>query len=121
MRLNVRQDISFILRKHHIPYETYHRWKKTVLDHCAVHRGFFPGGLDSYMGFYILFRTDFAQTVKELFSFFPATPFIADLDDHILVLVRILFDMRGDLGSLIDDMKEKGIIEDAQCAVGLFT
>jgi len=91
VRLNVRQDIRPVLREHSISYETYQRWKKTVLDHCNVHTGFYPGGLDAYMNFYILFRTDFAQTVKELFSLFPATPFLADLDDQILVLVRIPF------------------------------
>jgi hypothetical protein len=51
---------------------------------------------------------------------FPTTPFIADLDDHILVLVRIHFDLRGDLNNLIDGMKEKGIVEDTYYAVGLF-
>jgi DNA-binding Lrp family transcriptional regulator len=121
MRLNVRLDISPILREHHIPYETYHEWRKTVLDHCTVHAGFYPGGLDTYMNFCILFRTEYAQIVKELFSLFPATPFLADLADHILVLVRIPFDMRGDLSSLVDSMREKGIVEDAHCAVILFT
>ena len=121
VRLNVRQNIRPVLQEYTITYETYQRWKKTVLDHCTVHIGFYPGGLDSYMDFYVLFRTDFAQTVKELFSLFPATPFFADLDDHILAVVRIPFDMRGDLGNLIDGMREKGIVEDAHCAVGLFS
>jgi hypothetical protein len=85
-----------------------------------VHTGFYPGGLDRYMDLCILFRTKYAQTVKELFSLFPATPFLADLDDHILVLVRITSDMMSDVGSLIFDMKEKGIVEDAHCAVVSF-
>jgi DNA-binding Lrp family transcriptional regulator len=120
MRLNVRQDVSLILRKRHIPYETFRKWKKSLLDHCIVHMGFYPRGLDSYMNFYMLFRTKYTQAVKELFSMFPTTPFIADLDDHILVLVRIHFDLRGDLNNLIDGMKEKGIVEDTYYAVGLF-
>jgi DNA-binding Lrp family transcriptional regulator len=121
MRLNVRQDISPVLQEHTITYETFHRWKKSLLDHCTVHTGFYPEGLDSYMDFYILFRTDFTQAIKELFSLFPTTPFIADLADHILAVVRIPFDMRGDLGSLIDSMREKGIVVDVHYAVGLFT
>ena len=121
MRLNVRQDIHPVLHKHYIGYETFQRWKKTVLDRCTVHMGFFPGGFDSYMNFYILFQTDYTQAVRELFSLFPTTPFIADLDDQILVLVRIPFDLRDNLCSIIGDMREKGIVEDAHYAVGLFT
>ena len=120
MRLNVRQDISPVLQEHSIPYETYQRWKKTVLDHCTVHTGFYPRGLDPYMDFYLLFRTDFIQTVKELFSLFPTTPFIADLDDQILAVVRIPFCVIGDVSSIIDGMREKGIVEDVHYAVGLF-
>jgi hypothetical protein len=37
------------------------------------------------------------------------------------VLVRIPFDLRDNLCSIIDDMREKGIVEDAHYAVGLFT
>ena len=121
LRLNVRQNIRPVLKEHTIPYETYQEWKKTVLDHCTVHIGFYPRGLDSYMDFYIIFRTDFAQVVKEFFSLFPTTPFLADLDDHILVVVRIPFNLIGDVSSIIDGMREKGIVEDAHCAIGLFT
>jgi hypothetical protein len=121
LRLNVRQDIHPILRKHNIRYETFQRWKKTLLNYCNVHTGFYPGGLDTYMNFCILFRTKYAQIVKELFSLFPAISFLADLDDHILVLVRISSDMREYLGSLVDSMREKGIVEDAHYAVILFT
>jgi DNA-binding Lrp family transcriptional regulator len=120
LRLNARQDILPLLRKHHIRYETFQRWRKTLVNHCTVHTGFYPGGLDRYMDLCILFRTKYAQTVKELFSLFPATPFLADLDDHILVLVRITSDMMSDVGSLIYGMKEKGIVEDARCAVVSF-
>ena len=121
MRLNVRQDIRPVLQEHSILYETYQRWKKTVLDHCTVHTGFYPGGIDVYMNFYIVFQTDFAQVIKELFSLFPTTPFIADLDEHILAVVRIPFSLRGYMNNVIDGMREKGIVEDAHCAVGLFT
>jgi len=121
MRLNVRQDIHPVLREYSIPYEIYHRWKKTVLDHCTVRTGFYPGGLDSYMNLYTLFRTDFAQVIKELFSLFPTTSFITDLDDHTLAVVRIPFNLIGDVSSIIGGMREKGIVEDAHYAVGLFT
>ena len=120
MRLNVRQDVSLVLREHNIQHETYQRWKKTVLDHCTVHTGFYPGGLDVYMNFNVLIRTDFIQTVKELFSFFPTTPFLADLDNHVLAVVRIPFCLIGDVSNIIDEMREKGIVEDAHCAMGLF-
>lgn len=121
LRLNVRQDISLILQEHNIQYETFHRWKKTLVTHCNVHTGFYPGGLDAYMDLCILFNTKYTQAVKELFSLFPATPFFADLDDHILILVRISSDIGADLGSLIHSMEEKGIVEDAHSTVVLFT
>ncbi|MBU7032675.1 MAG: winged helix-turn-helix transcriptional regulator [Theionarchaea archaeon] len=121
IRLNVRQDIRPVLREHCISYETYQRWKKTLLDHCSAHTGFYPEGLDSNLSLYALFRTDFTQAVMGLFSLFLTTPFFADLDEHILAVVRIPFSLRGYMNNLIDGMREKGIIEDAHYAVELFT
>jgi hypothetical protein len=81
--------------------------------------GFYPQGLDAYMHFCVLFRTAYIHPVKELFSFFPTTPFYTDVDEHVLVQVRITCEMRRRIGELLYVMKERGIVEDALCAMML--
>jgi hypothetical protein len=119
LRSNVRQDVSAVLHNHHSTGETLHRWKETLQRHCNVHMGFYPQGLDAYMHFCVLFRTAYIHPVKELFSFFPTTPFYTDVDEHVLVQVRITCEMRRRIGELLYVMKERGIVEDALCAMML--
>jgi hypothetical protein len=120
-RFNIRKKVTATIQKIKVRYETYSEWMKTLQDHCTIHTGFYPEGYHTYHSYCFLFHTDNIQSVQSLFSFLPATPFIIELPDQLLILVNLISpDVIRNLFCTIYDMKTNHIIKEFSHAVTLF-
>jgi len=114
----MRRTVTPLLRKINVGYETYTKWMKTLENHCTVHTGFYPEGLKTYLSFCFLFFTDYEELVKSLFSFFPTTSFITELDKQLLVFTHATSsNVKRKLICLIYDMQTKQMIKGFKHAV----
>ncbi|MBU7041980.1 MAG: hypothetical protein HXS47_00205 [Theionarchaea archaeon] len=64
----------------------------------------------------MVFRTHHSQLVKDFFSSIPTTPLFTDLEEHIMVQVRVPRKMARDIFSLMYEIEEKGIADDVNWA-----
>jgi hypothetical protein len=109
---NTRKTATTTLKKIGVRYEEYVTWMKDLKTHCTYHTGFYPDGYYTYLTYCFLFSTDYEQTVKNLFSSFPTTPFIMEVGDNILVFTNVvLSELKRKLFCCIYDMKTLGIIK----------
>ena len=108
----MRKKVTPVLRKIHVGYETYIKWIKSLESHCTIHTGFYPQGYPSYTSHCFLFYTDFEESVKSLFSLFPTTSFMIELEKQLLVFAHVLSpNVKRNLICLIYDMKTKKMIK----------
>ncbi|MGC1120250.1 MAG: winged helix-turn-helix domain-containing protein, partial [Candidatus Methanofastidiosia archaeon] len=107
-----RKTATTTLKKIGVRYEEYVTWMEDLKTHCTYHTGFYPEGYYTYLTYCFLFSTDYEQTVKDLFSSFPTTPFIIEVGNNILVFTSvILSELKRKLFCCIYDMKTQGIIK----------
>lgn len=120
-KFNMRKKVTPTLRKIKVRYETYTKWMKTLEEHSTVHVGFYPDGYQTYMTYCFLFSSDYEDSVKELFSLFPTTPFILEIGNQLMVFTNMISSKitRG-LFCTIYDMKRNGIIKGFKQAVAVF-
>lgn len=120
-KYNMRKKIIPTLRKINVPYETYITWMKTVHNHCTIHTGFYPEGYETYTSYCFLFSTDHEESVKSLCSLFPTTPFIIEVDNHLLVFIHVASPkVKRKLFCLVCDMETKRMIKEFTHTVVLF-
>ena len=115
-KLNTRQCIPPILEEHGISYETFSAWKQSLLRHCTVLVRFYPRRREFYENICMVFRTHHAHLIKDFFSSIPTTPLFTDLEEHIMVQVRVPRKMARDIFSLMYEIEEKGIADDVNWA-----
>ncbi len=84
-----RKNITPVLQKTKVKYEAYSHWMKSLINNCTIHTGFYPQGYTAYMSHCFLLFSDYEYTVKTIFSLFPTTPFIIELDTSLLVLTQV--------------------------------
>ena len=117
----MRRKATPLLRKIRIRYETYTQWMETLETHCTIHTGFYPQGYETYTNYCFLFFTEYEESVKSLFSLFPTTPFIVELDKQLLIFTHVTSsEMKRRLFCFIYDMKTKKMIKRYRQAVVLF-
>ena len=87
---NIRQKITPLLQKINVSYETYVKWRKSLPDYCTIHTGFYPDGYKNYESHCFFFFTDYTHLLPTLFSYLPTTPFIIEVDTHVLVFCSLL-------------------------------
>jgi len=116
LKRNVRKKIIPLLRKIDVRYETFHAWKKTLLDHCSIHTEFYLGGIESYINYCLLLSTEDYQSVKELFSLFPTTPILMEMGDQLLVFVKVTSEMTREMICMIYEMINQGILKKGKYA-----
>ncbi len=117
----MRKKITPLLRKINVGYDTYTKWMKSLKDYCTVHTGFYPEGLKPYMNYCFLFYTDYEESVKSVFSLFPTTSFITELDKQLLVFTYVKSsEVKRKLIYLIYDMETKQMIKGFRQAIILF-
>ena len=114
---NVRQRALPVLKKLGIRYECYIQWKNEILNHCGIHTEFYPQPVQRYTNHCLLLKSRYIESVEELFSLFPTTPVFVEMTDCVLVYVKMTSDDTQNLIDLVYDMKDAGIIEDANYAV----
>ena len=118
---NTRKTATTTLKQVHVRYETYVTWMKDLDTHCSYHTGFYPEGYPAYLTYCFLFSTEYEETVRRVFSRVPATPFIMEVGDQLLVLASVVLSGAGrKLFCSICDMKTRGIIKDVRHATFLF-
>jgi hypothetical protein len=120
-KYNTRKTATTTLKKIGVRYETYVKWMEDLESHCSYHTGFYPEGYPVYLTSCFLFSTDYEQTVRRLFSYFPTTPFIVEVGDSLIVLMSaVLSELKRELFCCIYDMKTQGIIKTCSHAAVLF-
>ncbi|MBU7029824.1 MAG: winged helix-turn-helix transcriptional regulator [Theionarchaea archaeon] len=118
---SLRKRVTPVLREIKVTYETYTKWMKTLEDYCTIHTGFYPGGYKNYSCYCFLFFTDYEESVKSLFSLFPTTSFIMELDTQLLVFTYMISPkVKRNLFCLLYDMETKRMIKGFRQAVVLF-
>ena len=111
-KYDIRKKVTPTLRKIGVRYEIYNKWKETLQDYCTIHTGFYPEGYPTYMSHCFFIHTDHEQTVKSLFSLFPTTPVIMEVDSHLLVFVSVNTpDVNLNLLCTLYDMKSTKVIK----------
>ncbi|MBU7027369.1 MAG: winged helix-turn-helix transcriptional regulator [Theionarchaea archaeon] len=118
---SLRKKVTPALREIKVTYETYTKWMKTLEDYCTIHTGFYPGGYENYSCHCFLFFTDYEESVKSLFSLFPTTSFIMELDKQLLVFTYVTSPkVKRNLFCLLYDMETKKMIKGFRQAMVLF-
>lgn len=119
-RLNVRRRVTPVLGKITVRYETYAKWMKTLNDHCTIHTEFYPEGCNAYMSYCFLLDTDYKKSVISLFSLFPTTPVIMEVDDQLLVFLKVASSVViRSMFCMIYDMKAVKMIKNASHTIVL--
>ncbi|MGC1122735.1 MAG: hypothetical protein WBA22_16765 [Candidatus Methanofastidiosia archaeon] len=110
---DTRKTATTTLKQIHVRYESYVKWLKDIENHCSVHTGFYPEGYPTYLTYCFLFSTDYEQTVKRIFSYFPTTPYFMEVGDQFMVFTNVaLSGIVRKLFCLDFDMRTQGIIKD---------
>jgi len=116
----MRKKIVSLLRKINVGYEIYTKWMKSLDNNCTIHTGFYPEELKTYLSYCFLFYTDYEESVRSVFSCFPTTSFIIEVDKQLLVFTHITSsEVKRKLICLIYDMKTKKMIKGFRQAVAL--
>ena len=110
---NLRKTATPPLRKSKIQYIIYTDWRASLQDYCTVHTRFYPEGYPNYMNHWFLIYTDHEQTTKSLFSLFPTTPVIMEVDKFMLVFVSTSTpDINRAVINTLYDMKSRKVIRE---------
>jgi hypothetical protein len=109
---NIRKKVTPILREIKIRYETYQEWQEDLERHCSIHAGFYPEGYSKYMHFHFLFSSSHEELIRSIFSCFPTTSVITELEDQLLVSAWVNHsdNIRAMLCHL-HDIEAKGILQ----------
>ncbi len=120
-KFNMRKKVTPTLREIKVRYETYTKWMKSLEEHSTIHVGFYPDGYQTYMTYCFMFSSDYEDSVRELFSLFPTTPFILEIGNQLMVFTNMISSRitRG-LFCTIYDMKRQDIIKGFRQAVAVF-
>jgi hypothetical protein len=114
----MRKKVTPTLKGIVIQYEHYTKWKKELLDYCTVNTRFYPDGYGNYLHYCFLFDTHYKESVIELFSLFPTTPFAMEVGNQLLVFVALTgSDVTRNVFCIVYDMKVKKMINDWRYAV----
>ncbi|MGC1121075.1 MAG: winged helix-turn-helix domain-containing protein [Candidatus Methanofastidiosia archaeon] len=120
-RFNTRKTATTTLKRIGVRYETYVAWMEDLATHCTVHTGFYPEGYETYVTYCFLFSTEYEQSVRTLFSFFPTTPVIIEVGNQLMVFITVtLSGINRKLFCSIYDMKTQDIIRGFKQAVAVF-
>ncbi|MBU7017316.1 MAG: hypothetical protein HXS44_07380 [Theionarchaea archaeon] len=88
-KYNVRRNVTPLLKRINVRYETYSAWIQTVNNHCTFHTEFYPKGYNTYVSLCLLLDSDYKQSVKVLFSIFPTTPIVVKVNNQLLVFLKV--------------------------------
>jgi DNA-binding Lrp family transcriptional regulator len=109
---NIRKKATPILREIRVRYETYQEWQEDLEKHCSIHTGFYPEGYRKYMHYHFLFSSDHEELIRSIFSCFPTTSIITELEDQLLVSAWVSHpDNIRTMLCHLHDMEAKGIIQ----------
>ena len=107
----IRKKLMPTLGEIGVRYERYKKWKKGIWDFCTFHTRFYPDGYEEYLNYCFLLDTDYKESVIQLFSLFPTTPFAMQVGNHLLVLVAVnKSDVIRNLLCTVHDMKVKEMV-----------
>ena len=89
-RKDVRITIAPVLKKLHIPYDTFKEWKTSLGDTCSILTEFYPEGANSYLNYLFLFKKC-DDCMKEILACLPTTvTFIrVDGDDDLIASIKV--------------------------------
>jgi hypothetical protein len=117
----MRKTITNTLREIKVGYEVYTTWMKTLDNYCTVHTGFYPEGYQNYLCYCLLVSTDYEPSVKSVFSLFPVTSSIMELDTQLLIFTHVCPPtVKSALFCLFYDMETIQLIKKCNKAVVLF-
>jgi len=119
-KYNMRKTVTPLLKKINVRYETYAKWMETLHNHCSIHTGFYPEGYKNYLSHCFLVSSDYRSLLQPLFSLLPATPFIMEVGDQLLIFVNVPSPQITNLFCTIYHMKVKKIITTFSQAVVIF-
>jgi hypothetical protein len=116
----IRKKLMPTLGEIGIRYEHYKKWKKYLKDYCTFHTGFYPDGYEEYQHYCFLIDTHYKESVIQLFSLFPTTPFITEVGNQLLVFIAVNKpDAIRNLLCTVHDMQIKEIITNWRYAMVL--
>jgi hypothetical protein len=111
-KYNVRRNVTPLLRRINVRYETYSAWMQSLGEHCKIHTEFYPKGYNTYISLCLLLDSDYKQSVKDVFSFFPTTPIIVEVNDSLLVFLKVATsELTRDTICTMYDMKAQDMIK----------
>jgi hypothetical protein len=114
----MREKVTPVLKKARVRYTAYKDWKKTLNKYCTMHTRFYPEGYEHYLSCCFLFDTDFEESVKFIFSQFPASTLVTELDNHLLVFAHVIPPrIERNLICLVYDMETKKMIKGFKKAI----
>lgn len=117
----MRKKIMPLLRKIDVKYEVYVKWMNSLEEYCTIHTGIYPDEYQNYSCYCFLVDTDYEESVKSLFSLFPTTSFITELEKQLLCFAHVTSsDVKRKLICLLYDMETKTILTRFNQAVVLF-
>ena len=114
----IRKKVMPTLPEIGVRYEHYKKWKKGLQNYCSFHTGFYPDGYGEYLNYCFLIDTDYKESIIQVFSLFPTTPFVMEVGNHLLISVAVNKpDVIRNLLCAVHDMKVKEMIKKWRYAV----
>lgn len=122
LKYNMRRTFTEIVQRYGISkwlfYKSYERIKKN----CIKLVSFFPEERLNYSDFYFLIKTDYEESLKDLFMLLPCSNMVWHVGDRMVAWINILrtFPFR-DFFGLLHRMDDYDIIEDVTYSLAFFT
>jgi len=83
-RSNLRKKFCKLRKDYLISWRKYKEWKSTLKKYCTIMLEYYPEGYKAYDSITFCFRTDYENTLVELFSNFPTASFFYKVGEYLL-------------------------------------
>lgn len=108
LKFNTRQQVMPILKACGVRFDQYQKWILTLSEVANVHPAFYPHGLDKYIAFDFLFKSEYHKQLAGILGMLPSTSVFFSVDDYLLARLHFLDKKElDDLFHLIFQLREE--------------
>ncbi len=122
LKYNMRRTFTEIVKRHGISKWSFYKSYERIKENCIKLLSFYPKKRSNYSDFYFIFKTDYQESLKDLFLQFPCSSMIWQVDTRLVAWINILrtFPFKEFFG-LLHWMDDHGITEDMVYALPVYS
>ena len=122
LKYNMRRTFTEIVKKHGISKWLFYRSYERIRSNCIKLVPFFPEKQVNYSDFVFILKTDYEESLRDLFLQLPCFSMITKADNHLLAWLYIVrnFPLK-DFFGFLHGMVDQGIIDDMKYALPVYS